>query len=85
MKVIMKMSDKYGIKMYRPDIGWVWVTETKTSRFLKTSKTFRKEFDTVDEAKKCAVQTAGKCVVVKIGSKDESMYPGPENFTGSLM
>jgi len=81
----MKMCDKYGVKMYRPDIGWVWVTETKTSRFLKRSKTFRKEFDTVNEAKNCAAQTAGKTAVVKIGSKDESLYSGPENFTGSLM
>jgi len=78
-------TNKYGVKIYRPDIGWVWVTETKTSSFLKKHKTFRREFDTVNEAKLCATQTAGKTAVVKIGSKDETLYPGPENFTGSLM
>ena len=68
------MSDKYGIKAYQPDVGWVWVTETKRKGILRTRTVVRREFDSLSAAELCSAETAGKTAVVKLGSSDEGMF-----------
>ncbi len=70
------MNDKYGIKAYQPDAGWVWVTETQRKGILRTRTVVRREFDSLAAAELYSEQTAGKTAVVKLGSSDEKMFDG---------
>ncbi len=68
------MSDKYGIKSYQPDVGWVWVTEIQRKGILRTRTVVRREFDSLSAAELYSAKTGGETAVVKLGSSDEGMF-----------